>query len=162
MSHRARRTVLWLFLLLAGSAGVGCSGSRSVTTRAALPLEDQVVVRVPPTVASPDHPAIWFRDAVDDKLLVAYDWSGHRVGDLRVTNSEPYRAPQSPDGTELVLLHAHPQTGAVVVGGARGYVTWAGDSEHLCSLRQADGSVYAGGFTAPSAPGALFLDQPRT
>jgi hypothetical protein len=133
-----------------------------VTTRDALPLEDQVVVQVPPTVASADHPAIWFRDAVDDKLLVAYDWSGHRVGDFRVTNSEPYGALQSPDGSALVLRHAHPQTGAVAVGGARGYVTWAGDSEHLCSLRQADGSVYAGDFTSPAAPGALFLDQPGT
>ncbi|HEY6378981.1 MAG TPA: hypothetical protein VI316_07355 [Candidatus Dormibacteraeota bacterium] len=104
---------------------------------------------------------------------MAYDWSGHETGTIRVTAFEPFGALQSPDGTAIVLLHARPASGGTVIGRARGSVVWADDSAYLCAFRTESGGVYLptmmpatppappGAFIGLGAKGALFLDDPR-
>src|SRR5205085_11162693 len=102
----------------------GCASSRStppadpqsptaserppVSPAAPQPADDQWVVAVPATTASTANPVVWFGDASDDHLLVAYDWSAHIAGTMRLSATEPFGVTQSPDGTRLVLTHATP------------------------------------------------------
>src|SRR5207248_7744166 len=74
-------------------------------------------------------------DASDDHLLVAYDWSAHIAGTMRVNASEPFGVTQSPDGTRLVLTHATPANGGTLVGPTSGYGTWARSEEHTSELQ---------------------------
>ncbi len=46
--------------------------------------EEQLVVEVPPEVASDQHPAIWHRSADNPNLLIALDWSGQKTGELEI------------------------------------------------------------------------------
>jgi hypothetical protein len=86
---------------------------------------------------------------------------------MRVRASEPFGVLQSPDGTALVLLHAQPSSGGVVVGHTKGQVSWARDSSHLCVFLTQGGDVYQPA-TPPAPPGesigsfatgALFIDS---
>lgn len=148
--------------------------STTVSLSTAQPLDDQWVVAIPPTTASAAKPVVWFRDAVDDQLLVAYDWSGHFSGEMRVTATGPFGGSQSPDGAAVVLLHAKPASGGALVGRTRGPVTWARDSTHLCvflteagdvnlpTMVAATASAQSGASAGTFAKAALYLDDPAS
>jgi hypothetical protein len=163
-SRPSRLGVVMAAAIAAAASLAGCGGSGN----SAGSVQHQWVVEVPSTVASAENPAIWFRDRTDDHLLVAYDWKGDRVGSIQLSDSQPFGAGQSPDGTALVTS-AQPTSGASVVGrgdgsplaGAISQVTWARDSSHLCSFRQPSGADLVE-QSSTSEPGALFLDDPAT
>ncbi|HEY7928207.1 MAG TPA: hypothetical protein VIG86_12430 [Candidatus Dormibacteraeota bacterium] len=159
-------------LILAGCGGTGAGSQAANPLSGSAPLNDQVVVAVDSSIASPSRPVVWFIDAKDDHMLVAYDWTGRATGSMHVTASEPFGTDQSPDGTALVLLHAKPTSGGRVVGPIIGNVSWAGDSRHLCVFLTDTGTVYVPSMTpaTPPAPtnelighgaqGALYVDDP--
>ena len=163
-SRPSRLGVVMAAAIAAAASLAGCGGS----SNSAGSVQHQWVVEVPSTVASAENPAIWFRDRTDDHLLVAYDWNGDRVGSIQLSDSQPFDAGQSPDGTALVTS-VQPTSGASVVGradgpmlaGATGQVTWARDSSHLCSFRQPSGADLVE-QSSTSEAGALFLDDPAT
>jgi hypothetical protein len=152
-------------------AAGGLGHSAAPLSANSAPLDDQWVVAANPDIASATRPVVWFRDASDDHLLVAFDWSGKPAGSMRVRASEPFGVVQSPDGTALVLLHAQPVSGGAVVGRTKGNVSWARDSSHLCVFLTEGGGVYmpsltpatppapSGQFTGGGAKGALFIQS---
>jgi len=97
-SRPSRLGVVMAAAIAAAASLAGCGGS----SNSAGSVQHQWVVEVPSTVASAENPAIWFRDRTDDHLLVAYDWNGDRVGSIQLSDSQPFDAGQSPDGTALV------------------------------------------------------------
>ena len=141
--------------------------------------EEQLVVEVPPEVASDEHPAIWYRTAENPNLLIAIDWNGQKTGQLDVKAEGRAGASPSPEGARLLLWNASGASGATLLGRiASG--GWAGDAQHVCSVRASDGNMKlprwtpAGSFRAgPTArgwhqysfqpvPAALFLEQVAT
>ena len=58
--------------------------------------EEQLVVEVPPEVASDEHAAIWYRTAENPNLLIAIDWNGQKTGELEVTAEGRAGASPSP------------------------------------------------------------------
>src|SRR5438270_13516637 len=125
----------------ADSQSPAASESPTVWPAATQHVDDQWVVAVPATTASTAKPVVWFGDASDDHLLVAYDWSAHIAGTMRVNATEPFGVKESPDGTRLLLTHATPASGGAVVGRSSGYGTWAHDAAHLCVFHAATGNV---------------------
>ncbi len=141
--------------------------------------DEQLVVEVPPEVASGDHPAIWYRTAENPNLLIAIDWNGQKTGHLEVMSEGRVGASASPEGARLLLWNARSTVGAVVLGKlAMG--GWAGDARHLCSLRAPNGNrerprwTPAGSFPQGSSasgwnrytfhpvPAAVFLEEVAT
>ncbi len=141
--------------------------------------EEQLVVEVPPEVASDEHPAIWYRTAENPNLLIALDWSGQTTGELEVMAEGRAGASPSPEGARLLLWNARAASGATLLrriasGG------WAGDARHVCSVRATDGNLepprwtpagpFPGGLKARGwhqhtfqrVPAALFLEEVAT
>jgi len=141
--------------------------------------EEQLVVEVPPKVASDEHPAIRYRTAENPNLLIAIDWNGQKTGELVVVAEGRAGASPSPEGARLLLWNARAASGATLLGRiASG--GWAGDAQHVFSVRATDGNMKlprwtpAGSFpVGPRArgwhqysfqpvPAALFLEEVAT
>ncbi|MHB1576837.1 MAG: hypothetical protein ACYCX9_10080 [Candidatus Dormibacteria bacterium] len=141
--------------------------------------EEQLVVEVPPEVASNKHPTIWYRTAANPNLLIAIDWNGQKTGELEVMAAGRAGASPSPEGARLLLWNARAASGATLLGRIAGG-GWAGDARHVCSVRAADGNLepprwtpagsFPGGsrargwdrYTFQPVPAALFLEEVAT
>lgn len=121
--------LLVVLLLFAGS----CDGGKEDANGRA------EVVAVSDTIASAERPVFYVRDPGDAHRLMAYDWTGERRGDVRVSASEPFGAYPSPDGTMMLLTHGHVLSGGEAVGSVAPGM-WAADGTHVCTFLNEHGA----------------------
>jgi hypothetical protein len=150
-------------LLVLSTLGVGrCSSGYPPLPG---PAPNAEVVAVSTAIASADVPVFYVRDVSDPHRVTAYDWTGKRRGELVVSSSEPYGVYPSPDGTMILLTHAHVVSGGKAVGKVA-VGTWAGDNAHVCAFLNRLGGpgaprerrISANQTEGEATPGSLFLE----
>jgi hypothetical protein len=123
--------------------------------------ELQQVLAVPASVATPDHPVIWYFTSLQRDTLIAFDWSGAEVARLHVDASGDRVITPSPDGSRfLVRGNVRIEKTAVVGRVVDGQAVWAQDDEHLCAWRPTDGRPRSStGPMSPMVPATLWVDD---